>query len=221
MVKNLPAMQETWVQSLDWKEPLKKEMAPHSSILAGKSRGQRSLVGYSPWGHKETRLSSWAQTTHSRCFPSFPLFWSFWWITGRWWFQLKGQNCVLSSKWGFGVFPHPQSKLGYFSGTCQALQGRSSNGDNILTKWWGEKWSEALAAPSCPNSPWPHGLEPTRLFYLWNSSGENTGVGSHFLPQGESSWPRVQTQVSCNSDRFLTIWGNREAPKLMSKIWNL
>ena len=30
----------------------KKEMATHSSILAGKSHGQRSLVGYSPWGHK-------------------------------------------------------------------------------------------------------------------------------------------------------------------------
>ena len=34
MVKNLPAMQETWVQSLDWKDPPEKEMATHSSILA-------------------------------------------------------------------------------------------------------------------------------------------------------------------------------------------
>ena len=33
-VKNLPAMQETWVQSLDWKDPLEKGMATHSSILA-------------------------------------------------------------------------------------------------------------------------------------------------------------------------------------------
>ena len=33
-VKNLPAMQETQVQSLDWEDPLKKEMATHSSILA-------------------------------------------------------------------------------------------------------------------------------------------------------------------------------------------
>ena len=33
-------------------DPLKKEMATHSSILAGKSHGQRSLVGYSPWGHR-------------------------------------------------------------------------------------------------------------------------------------------------------------------------
>ena len=34
MVKNLPAMQETQVQSLDWKGPLEKGMATHSSILA-------------------------------------------------------------------------------------------------------------------------------------------------------------------------------------------
>ena len=33
MVKNLPAMQETWVQSLGWEDPLGKEMATHSSIL--------------------------------------------------------------------------------------------------------------------------------------------------------------------------------------------
>ena len=34
MVKNLPAMQETWVQSLDWEDPLEKGMATHSTILA-------------------------------------------------------------------------------------------------------------------------------------------------------------------------------------------
>ena len=34
MVKNLPAMQETWVQSLDWEDPLENEMTTHSSILA-------------------------------------------------------------------------------------------------------------------------------------------------------------------------------------------
>ena len=34
MVKNLPAMQDTWVQSLDWEDPLEKGMATHPSILA-------------------------------------------------------------------------------------------------------------------------------------------------------------------------------------------
>ena len=34
LVKNLPAMRETWVRSLGWEDPLEKEMATHSSILA-------------------------------------------------------------------------------------------------------------------------------------------------------------------------------------------
>ena len=36
VVKNLPAVQETWVPSLDWEDSLEKEMATHSSILAWK-----------------------------------------------------------------------------------------------------------------------------------------------------------------------------------------
>ena len=52
-VKNLPAMQETRVQSLGWEVPLEKEMAIHSSILAWRIQGQRRLAGYSLWGHQE------------------------------------------------------------------------------------------------------------------------------------------------------------------------
>ena len=33
LVKNMPAMQETWVQSLGWEDPLEKEKATHSGIL--------------------------------------------------------------------------------------------------------------------------------------------------------------------------------------------
>ena len=36
MVKNLPAMQETWVRALGWENPLEKEIATHSSVLAWK-----------------------------------------------------------------------------------------------------------------------------------------------------------------------------------------
>ena len=54
MVKNLPTMQETQVRSLGWEDPLEKGMATHSSILAGESHGQSSLVGYSPWSCKES-----------------------------------------------------------------------------------------------------------------------------------------------------------------------
>ena len=51
MVKHMSAMQETRVRSLGWEDPLEKEMGVHSSSLAWKTHGQRSLVGYSPWGH--------------------------------------------------------------------------------------------------------------------------------------------------------------------------
>ena len=39
MVKNLPEMWETWVQSLGWEDPLEKEMATHASILAWETSG--------------------------------------------------------------------------------------------------------------------------------------------------------------------------------------
>ena len=55
--KNLPAVQETQVWFLGQEDPLEKEMATHCSILAWRIYGQRSLAGYSPWGHKsQTQL---------------------------------------------------------------------------------------------------------------------------------------------------------------------
>ena len=46
LVKNPPAVQEAWVQSLGWEDPLEKGKATHSSILAW-------IIPYSPWGCKE------------------------------------------------------------------------------------------------------------------------------------------------------------------------
>ena len=45
MVKHLPTMQKTWVQSMGREDPLEEEMATHSSILAWKFHGRRSMVG--------------------------------------------------------------------------------------------------------------------------------------------------------------------------------
>ena len=71
-VKNLPAMQETWVQSLGWEDPLEKSMATHSSIHSclENPHEQRRLVGYSPWGPKsQTWLSDYAHTHEANlCF---------------------------------------------------------------------------------------------------------------------------------------------------------
>ena len=47
-VKRLSAVQETRVRSLGWEDPLEKEMAAHSSILAWEIPWPQSLVGYHP-----------------------------------------------------------------------------------------------------------------------------------------------------------------------------
>ena len=58
MVKNLPAMQETWVRSLGWEDPLEKGMTTHSSILAWRiTWTEESLAGYSLWDHKESDIT--------------------------------------------------------------------------------------------------------------------------------------------------------------------
>ena len=54
-VKSLPAMQETWVRSLDQKDPMEKEIATYPSTLNLENpHGWRNLGGYSPWGHKDS-----------------------------------------------------------------------------------------------------------------------------------------------------------------------
>jgi len=63
MVKSLPAVREIWIRSLGWEDLLEKEMATHSSILAWKSHGQRSLAGYSPWSCKRVGKDLAAKTT--------------------------------------------------------------------------------------------------------------------------------------------------------------
>ena len=53
MVKNLPAMQKTQVQSLVRKIPWRRKWQPTPVFLPGESHGQKTLAGHSPWGHKE------------------------------------------------------------------------------------------------------------------------------------------------------------------------
>ena len=55
--KNLPAVQETQVQSLGREDPLKNETAPCSNTFAWKIHGWRKLTGYSPWGCKESETT--------------------------------------------------------------------------------------------------------------------------------------------------------------------
>ena len=54
MAKHLPAVQETWVRSLGWKDPLEKEMAAHSSILAWRIPWTAEPGGLQSMAHKES-----------------------------------------------------------------------------------------------------------------------------------------------------------------------
>ena len=59
MVKNLPALQDTHVQSLGWEDPLNKEMATHSSIFAWEIPWIEELSGLQSMGSQsQTRLSN-------------------------------------------------------------------------------------------------------------------------------------------------------------------
>ena len=68
MVKSLPAILETGVQTLGWEDALEKipwrrAWQPTPIFLPGECHGQRSLVSYSPWGHKESDTTEWLTHT--------------------------------------------------------------------------------------------------------------------------------------------------------------
>ena len=64
MMKNLLAMQETWVRSLGWEDPLEKEMATHSSFLAWRIPMDRGAwwATYSQRSCKESEMAEWLST---------------------------------------------------------------------------------------------------------------------------------------------------------------
>ena len=71
MVKNLPATQETRVRSLGQKDPLRKKWLSIPVFLPAEFHGQRSLVGYSPRGHKESDMTE--QLTYTQVAQVRPL----------------------------------------------------------------------------------------------------------------------------------------------------
>ena len=57
LVKNLPAMQETWIQFLGWEDPLEKEMATHSGILAWRIPRTEDPGGLQSMGSQESDMT--------------------------------------------------------------------------------------------------------------------------------------------------------------------
>ena len=71
LVKNPPAMWETWVQSLGWKDRLEEGMATHQYSCLENPHGQRSLAGYSLSGPKESDTTERLSTAHRLSLKSF------------------------------------------------------------------------------------------------------------------------------------------------------
>ena len=80
MVKHLSAMQETWVRSLGWEDPLEKEMAAHSSTLAWKIPWTEEPGGLQPMGSQsQTQLSDSTLTFLCQALEyHLP-----WWLSGK------------------------------------------------------------------------------------------------------------------------------------------
>ena len=69
MVKNLPAMRDTWVPSLGWEDPQEEGLATHSSILAWRIHMDRG-AWRATWGHKESDTHMTKQLrTQGKRFP--------------------------------------------------------------------------------------------------------------------------------------------------------
>ena len=129
-------------------------------------------------------------------------------MTEQNWGQMMGSNlfegevvrkCLVASK---AADTHTRGGLG------RSLQEREERSPHTGVSLHKGLWdAKVLVARTCTTLCHPMD-QPTRL-RLWNSPGKNTGVGCHFLLQG-SSWPRVQTGVSCIISRFFTVWATRE-----------
>ena len=65
MTRNLPAMQETWVRSLGWEDPLEEGTATHSSILAWRIPWTEEPGGLKPMGHEESDITKGTAQTHA------------------------------------------------------------------------------------------------------------------------------------------------------------
>ena len=61
-------MQEMWIRALGQEDPLEKEMATHSSILAWKTHELRTLVGCGPWGRRRVRHNLEIKQEQLQCY---------------------------------------------------------------------------------------------------------------------------------------------------------
>ena len=114
MVKSLPAMQETWVQSLRQEDPLEKGMVTHSSILAWRIPWTEKSSGLQAMGSQRVK-DDWVTNTFTsllRAMRSYLLFWMQW--GGLLWWHSRWESACQCRRHGFDPWfrkPHASEQL--------------------------------------------------------------------------------------------------------------
>ena len=150
-VKNLPTMQETWVQSLGWKDSLEEGITTHLSILAWEIPWAENLVGYSPWGRRvRHNWSDWA-CTHT----VYHLFW------GEVCQELCQGSCSQTRNMKSKRDTEERGPL-KVTESKERYQSTQTRGKGVPGKgqpsWLCKPSCAVLSRPVMSNSLWPHGL---------------------------------------------------------------
>ena len=149
MVKNPPAMRETWVRPLGWEDLLEEGMQPTPVFLLGEFHGQSSLASYSPWGLKESDTTERLSTAQGRYLHHVGFTVSIWdscWF--NWMVRLPGEEHPKTMSSGRHPFSGPPDRGGREGGV----------GGNVQLTFFKE--------PLCHKLFVPKGQQSTILYHL-------------------------------------------------------
>ena len=166
-----------WVRPLGWEEnPWRRKWQPTPVSLPGESHGRRSLIGYSPWGHKESDTTEWLFTLL--------------YFTYR--FTLLFSHSVVSDslqpyRLQHTRLPYPTLSPGIFSNSC------------LLSRWCHPTISSYVTRfSSCPQSFPASGSFP--MCQLFESCGQNIGTSESIFPMNIQGWfPLASTSLILQS----------------------
>ena len=219
MVKNLLAMQETWVRSLGWEDPQRREWLSTPVFLPGESHGQRSLASYSQWGHKESDTTEWLTDTLVGLVGGAPVLrLPLWWTTflsgtcfhscGSWWVSeiapIFGPSdprasSVSHSCWSLGAY--------------WALNPTYTDANSPLLPFLSFHESASCFLMGCWQS-----IRRGPLWHLYCSPAANgllpadTNLGAKFSPTPASVQP---------TRMVLTFFNHWKKKKRKTKVWDM